>query len=505
MIFFFFLKQYTCFSLWHKEKRILDRTGLPYLPDCKIIYYENFSDPNVLDYWIPTSYPGYNGTWKAEQLYQLQTRRGERGLVMKGREKSHGISHKFRHPISLPPNETFILQYEARSQFHFRCTSAFIKLLTADYKPQAFSNSTEHIIEFGPERCWDFNQTRFTVITYQEDPETHQKTKIEHKMKHSHWIPNDEVTHLFTLIIRPNNTFEYLIDNRSMRNGTFIDAFDPPIFNMPSIDDPTDVKPSDWDDRILIPDPNAKKPLDWDDNAPEEIPDPKRKNPPNDWLLDEPLTIINPKAKKPQNWDEDKLGEWKPPEIPNPKCSRARVKGCGPYIQPKIRNPKFRGVWKTHWINNPDYKGEWKPRQIKNPNYKGETNFNFSLPPITGLAFDVWAEFPEFAFSNIMIATDETAIRKWNAEDFIIRQRKQIQAMRISYHWLKADDPTDFPVPGFVGHVQYYGRQVKKQWNKVENKPAVITIAIAIIMITIPLSIIAWAIFVDDDNHDHYD
>jgi hypothetical protein len=39
----------------------------------------------------------------------------------------------------------------------------------------------------------------------------------------------------------------------------------------PTLPDPDDKKPSDWDDRAKIPDPEASKPDDWDDDAPREI------------------------------------------------------------------------------------------------------------------------------------------------------------------------------------------------------------------------------------------
>lgn len=519
MILFFWLFEGSL-SLWGRKKGLRDQLGFPYLPDCKVIYYENFSDPNVLDYWTKSYDHHYSGKWKAEQLYQLQSRRGERGIVMKTQGKSHAISHKFRHPISFLPNETFILQYEARAEFIFMCSSGFIQIFTSpSFNPEELTNETEHFIEFGPERCFNFNQTRFTILTYETDPTTGKRKAIEHKLKHTHWIPTDEITHLYTIIIRPDGTFEYMIDNRSMRNGTFIDDFDPPLFDTPYIDDPADVKPLDWDDRVLIPDPNEVKPDDWDDNAPFNIPDPKKKNPPEGWLIDEPKYIPDPKAVKPASWDDEKMGPWQPPSVPNPKCFR--VPGCGPYKPPLVRNPKARGVWKPKLIQNPNYKGEFRPRKIKNPNYKppkitksdADTNSNnstsltekFVMPTITGIGFNVWTAYRDFAFTNILIANDVEAVKRWNSEDFNPRQRRQIRAIKINYQWIYTDEPPDKPEPGLIGHLEYYQRCVQRRWDRVHNKTAVLAISFTLLVISLPITVMCWDLFSDPFPAKKYD
>ncbi|KAK8882132.1 hypothetical protein M9Y10_044772 [Tritrichomonas musculus] len=484
----FFIENVLAFSLWSHDTTLRDQFGFPYLPNCKILYYENFSDPNVLDYWVPTSHFRYTGKWKAEQSFPLQTRKGERAIVMKDKEKSHAISHKFRHPISAP-NKTLVIQFEARAQFLFTCTSAFMSIFTdTNFDPSELCNSTAHIIEFGPERCGTFNQTRFNIFTTEKNSKG-ETIQVLHKLKHPHWIPIDEISHLYTLIIKPNNTFEYLIDNRSLRNGTFADDFDPPLFESPFIDDPKDEKPSDWDDRPLIQDPFEKKPDDWDDNAPTKIPDPKRMKPPPGWLFDEPEYVDESNARKPRQWNDNLMGEWKPQKVPNPKCIRAP--GCGPYKPPMIRNPKARGKWRPKFISNPYYKGEWKPKKIKNPNYHETQNQpSFIMPPMSGIGFNVWADQREFAFTNILIATNETEVKKWNNEDFNPRQRRQIRAMKINYNWIYTDEPPDRPGPGIFGFISYIGRCIGRFWDRIPNKPVVIAISSSIILITVPLTFI---------------
>ena len=105
----------------------------------------------------------------------------------------------------------------------------------------------------------------------------------------------------------PDNTFEVLIDNKSVRSGKLEDEFDflPPK----EIKDPKASKPDDWVNDAKMPDPTDIKPEGYDSIL-AEIPDPD--------------------ASKPDDWDDDDDGEWEAP-----------------------------------MIDNPDYKGPWKPKMVR--------------------------------------------------------------------------------------------------------------------------------------------
>ncbi len=155
------------------------------------------------------------------------------------------------------------------------------------------------------------------------------------------------------------------------------------------IDDPTDEKPEDWDERMQIPDESAVKPDDWDEDAPQMIPD-ESATLPEGWLEDEPKLIANPEAEKPEDWwvvshfhlniffhltryvflynrDTDTDGDWEPPMIENPACTSAP--GCGKWTKPLIPNKAYKGKWEPPLIANKNYKGKWSPKQIPNPSF----------------------------------------------------------------------------------------------------------------------------------------
>lgn len=71
-------------------------------------------------------------------------------------------------------------------------------------------------------------------------------------------IQDDEYTHLYTLIVNPDNTYEVKIDNKKVESGSLEEDWDflPPK----KIKDPEAKKPEDWDEREKIDDPDDKKP-----------------------------------------------------------------------------------------------------------------------------------------------------------------------------------------------------------------------------------------------------
>eukprot|EP01079_Euglenida_sp_SAG-EU17-18_P010380 gene10380-1881_t len=75
----------------------------------------------------------------------------------------------------------------------------------------------------------------------------------------------------------------------------------------------------DWEDNKDITDPTDQKPSDWDD---------------------EPGFVADPDASQPEDWLPEEDGPWHPPRLPNPK---------------HIVNPKYTGSWEPRHLPNPKY------------------------------------------------------------------------------------------------------------------------------------------------------
>ncbi len=156
----------------------------------------------------------------------------------------------------------FVVQYEVKVDT-FTCGGAYVKLLrqTDSSELVQLNDRAPYSIMFGPDKCGPNNKVHF-IFQYQ-NPVT--KIWEEKHFKDAPPAKSDQKTHLYTLIIRKDNTFDILIDNEVAKSGNLLTSMSPPISPPLEIDDPSDTKPSDWVDVAKIPDPDASKPEDWDE------------------------------------------------------------------------------------------------------------------------------------------------------------------------------------------------------------------------------------------------
>jgi len=191
-----------------------------------------------------------------------------------------------------------------------------------------------------------------------------------HLIKKEIRCKDDELSHLYTLILRPDNTYEVLIDNEKAESGSLEADWD--FLPAKMIDDPKASKPSDWDDREKIEDADDTKPEDWD----------------------KPKTVSDTNAKKPEDWDDEMDGEWEAPQIDN---------------------PEYKAEWKAKEIPNPSYKGTWVHPQIENPEFVADNQL-YLHKDLGSVGFDLWQVKSGTIFDNILI-TDDVDQAKQYGED----------------------------------------------------------------------------------------
>lgn len=141
-------------------------------------------------------------------------------------------------------------------------------------------------VMFGPDICGPGTRKVHVIFNY--------KGK-NHLVKKTISCKTDEATHLYTLIVSPDNTYEVQIDGEKADGGSLYDDFD--FLEPRQIKDPAVSKPTDWVDEKQIADPEDTKPEDWD----------------------QPENIVDPDAEKPDDWDDEMDGEWEAPMVPNPE------------------------------------------------------------------------------------------------------------------------------------------------------------------------------------------
>ncbi|XP_055975070.1 calmegin [Sorex fumeus] len=416
----------------------------------------------------------YDGRWEIEELKENRVP-GDRGLVLKSRAKHHAISAILAKPFIFA-DEPLIVQYEVNFQDGIDCGGAYIKLLadTDDLNLENFYDKTSYTIMFGPDKCGEDYKLHF--IFRHKHPQTgvfeekHARPPETDLKK----FFTDKKTHLYTLVMNPDDTFEILIDQIVVNKGSLLEDVVPPINPPKEIEDPMDKKPHDWDDRAKIPDPKAVKPDDWDESEPAQIEDTSVTKP-EGWLDDEPENIPDPKAEKPDDWNEDMDGLWEAPLIANPACHI----GCGEWKPPMIDNPEYKGIWTPPLVDNPSYQGVWSPRKIPNPDYF-EDDHPFLLTAFRALGLELWSMTSDIYFDNFIICSEREVADRWAMDGWGVKRRiahanepgvlKQLVAAAEDRPWLWLIYLVTTGLPVVLITLFCWPRKVKKKYEEVEYK-----------------------------------
>ncbi|KAG2393185.1 hypothetical protein C9374_009762 [Naegleria lovaniensis] len=437
----------------------------PSVPNHDVLFFDNFNEePFGSGRWVkskdskyvnqPVEWTGATG--------KVVAFAGDKGLLMKQAGQHYGVASRITPPID-NENKDLIVQYEVKFDSKLSCGGAYIKLLD-DSKItslEQLNNDSPYIIMFGPDLCGANNKVHFILRHFNPKSNTWE----EKHLKDAPAIKNDELSHLYTLIVRKDNTFEIKIDGETARKGSLFEEFDPSIVPPKEIDDPTDSKPKDWVDEEFMDDPEAKKPEDWDETLPEFIPDPEDKMP-KDWLPNEPEYIPDPEARKPSEWDEDEDGKWEAPTIRNPKCEQH---GCGKWEPRLIKNPNYKGKWVPPKVKNPLYKGPWSPRKIPNPNYFEDKQPSNLSQKIGAVFIEIWTMQQNTFFDNFLMTHNENvaqeyATKTWKKKFEIEKEKKSklVENTESSSSWSgitqqvieKAQELVkDYPIPVIAGTI----------------------------------------------------
>jgi len=397
------------------------------VPSGDVHFAEPFDAEDAIDSWtlskadkegVESEISKYNGRWEVQET-EKDPLSGDTGLNLMDKARHHAISTSLDKTFVFEDSPAFVMQYEVNFQDGIECGGAYVKLLrqSDSLKLSEFDDKTPYSIMFGPDKCGEDYKLHF--IFQHKNPLTGEfEEKHAPKPTGLQGYYTDKKSHLYTLVVKADNTFQIYVDQKEISSGSLLEDMSPPVNPPKEIEDVTDKKPTDWDDRETIPDETATKPDDWDEDAPAEIPDPSAEMP-EGWLESEPLHIDDPEAAQPEDWDNEIDGEWEAPQIDNPECAKAP--GCGVWEPANIPNPAFKGKWRAPHISNPAYKGVWKPRMIANPGYFHDSN-PFNMASIGALGFELWSMSNNIMFDNILVTTDKSVADEYAAKTWALKR-----------------------------------------------------------------------------------
>jgi calreticulin len=291
----------------------------------------------------------------------------ENGLKTGQDARFYQISSEF--PEFSNKGKTLVLQYSVKHGQKIDCGGGYVKLLPKGLDQAHFNGDSVYNIMFGPDICGATKRTH-VIFTY--------KGK-NHLVKREVRAESDEFTHLYTLIVKPDNTYEVLIDGSSVQTGSLKDDFD--MLPPKEIKDPQAKKPADWVDAKTIADPEDKKPEAWDDI---------------------PAQTADPDATKPDDWDDELDGEWE---------------------APLIDNPAYKGEWKPRMIPNPAYKGEWIHPLVANPDFFEDDNL-YAYESNKYVGIEIWQVKAGTIFDNFLV-TD--SIEEANAAAALVKKAQEAE------------------------------------------------------------------------------
>merc|ERR1712087_299124 len=356
-------------------RQILLSVGFVGTASGKIFFSETFGsgweDRWTLSKWKESE--GTSGKWVAAAGKWFADEAEDTWVQTSEDSKFFGISAGFDSFSN--EGKDVIIQYQAKYEKDVECGGGYVKVGPKMSDPTTFGDPTPYNIMFGPDKCGYTKRTHL-IFNY-KGKNVLKKSDLSYKQE------DEGTSHLYRMILKPDNTVRVEIDEEKIYEGSIKDDWE--VLKPKEIADPEDKKPDDWSDESMIDDPEDKKPDDWVEE--------KR--------------IVDDEAKKPDDWDDEEDGEWE---------------------APMKDNPAYKGDWYGKRISNPAYKGVWEAKKIANPEYVDDDSV-YSYADFGFLGFDLWQVKAGTIFDNVIVTDDkaeaDTFAKKWKALSEVEQAKKK--------------------------------------------------------------------------------
>merc|ERR1711934_59359 len=109
------------------------------------------------------------------------------------------------------------VQFSVKHDQKIDCGGGYVKLFPADFEPEDLHGESQYNVMFGPDICG--YSTKKVHVIFNHDGKNH-LIKKEIKCK------DDQLTHVYTLVIKQDNTYEVFIDGESEKAGSLEEDWD---------------------------------------------------------------------------------------------------------------------------------------------------------------------------------------------------------------------------------------------------------------------------------------
>ncbi|XP_077834339.1 calreticulin-3 isoform X2 [Macaca mulatta] len=248
----------------------------------------------------------------------------------------YAISARFK-PFS-NKGKTLVIQYTVKHEQKMDCGGGYIKVFPADVDQKNLNGKSQYYIMFGPDIC-GFDIKKVHVILHFKNQYHENKKLIRCKV--------DGFTHLYTLILRPDLSYDVKIDGQSIESGSI---------------------EYDWNLTSLKKETSPAESKDWEQT---------KDNKAQDWEKH----FLDASASKQSDWNGELDGDWPASMLQKP-----------PYQD----GLKPEGIDKDIWLHH----------KMKNTNYL--TQYDLSeFENIGAIGLELWQVRSGTIFDNFLITDDE--------------------------------------------------------------------------------------------------
>merc|ERR1711908_220037 len=340
------------------------------------IYFSETFDDDWESRWVKSTWKeseGTQGKWALSAGKWSKDEKEDKGIQTAEDSKFFGMSAAFDSFSN--EGKELIVQYQAKYEKDVECGGGYLKMGPKMDDQTKFGDPTVYNIMFGPDKC---GYTKRTHLIFQyKGKNVLKKSDLDYKQE------GEGTSHLYRLILKPDNTVRVEIDEEKIYEGSIKEDWE--VLKPKQIDDPEDKKPSDWVEDSMMDDPEDKKP--------------------DDWVTEK--RIVDSDAKKPDDWDDEEDGEWE---------------------APMKDNEAYKGDWVAKRISNPTYKGFWEAKKIANPEYEDDDSV-YKYADFGFIGFDLWQVKSGTIFDNVIITDDEAEAdsftKKWKAISEVEKAEKK--------------------------------------------------------------------------------
>jgi len=220
----------------------------------KVHFVEKF-DSAWEDRWINSEWKSSEGTqgkWErsAGEVYADE----EEDMGLKTGEDSKFFSISTEFPSFSNKDQDLVIQFQMKQEQKIECGGGYLKIGPKPEDLTKFGDPTPYNIMFGPDEC-GFSSKRIHLILNYKGKNILRTKDIEYK-------ESDGLTHLYTLILKPDNSYIVKVDMKERATGKLDEDFE--MLKPKKIKDPAESKPKDWVDEKMMVDPEDKNPEDWE-------------------------------------------------------------------------------------------------------------------------------------------------------------------------------------------------------------------------------------------------